>query len=77
MPEDGTGAQITTDDGMDIDSEPDTGFDVDEDGDGDPDDDDEDGVSVLLVQVYDLALTKELKTQILALIPKKNLKKIY
>jgi len=53
-------AQITVDDGTDIDSDPNTGYDVDEDGDGDNDDDDEDGVSVLLVQVYDLTLSKEL-----------------
>ena len=50
--------EITIDDGDDIDSDPDTGNDVDEDGDLNGDDDDEDGVTVVIGQVYDLALSK-------------------
>jgi len=56
-------AQITADDGDDIDSDPDTGSDVDEDGDGDGDDDDEDGLDIPVNQIYDLSLQKELVSQ--------------
>jgi len=55
------GAQITADDGDDVDSDPDSDYLVDEDGDGSPDDDDEDGVAVPVeevVPVYDLAINK-------------------
>jgi len=55
-------AEITADDGDDVDSNPDTGNDVDEDGDGNPDDDDEDGLDIPVVQNYDLALQKNLIT---------------
>jgi len=49
--------EISSDDGADIDSDPDSGPDVDDLGDG-IDDDDEDEVSLDVVQVYDLSLTK-------------------
>ncbi len=58
----GNDAQITADDGDDMDSDPDTGDDVDEDGDGNPDDDDEDGVDFPVEQNYDLALIVDLTT---------------
>ena len=51
-------AQITQDDGDDIDSDPDTGDDVDEDGDMDGDDDDEDAAVITIDQNYDLSLEK-------------------
>ena len=49
---------ITSDDGDDIDSDPNTGDDVDEDNDGAGDDDDEAGVSIAVDQFVDLALRK-------------------
>ena len=55
-------AEITEDDGDDVDSDPETGDDVDEDGDGDGDDDDEDEEEIPVEQTYDLALTKTLTT---------------
>ena len=55
-------AEITEDDGDDVDSDPETGDDVDEDGDGDGDDDDEDEEEIPVEQIYDLALTKTLTT---------------
>jgi len=55
-------AQITADDGDDMDSDPDEDETVDEDGDGDPFDDDEDDAVVPVGQPYDLSLTKELTT---------------
>ncbi|NNE13814.1 MAG: DUF11 domain-containing protein, partial [Saprospiraceae bacterium] len=51
-------AQITSDDGDDLDSDPNSDETTDEDGDGDPDDDDEDFVTIDLVQFYDLTLSK-------------------
>ncbi len=51
--------QITTDDGDDVDSDPDEDYSTDDGNDG-VDDDDEDEVSVPVGQVYDLALTKNL-----------------
>ncbi len=53
-------AEITSDDGDDTDSNPDTGEDVDEDNDGNGDDDDEDDETITINQTYDLALTKTL-----------------
>ena len=53
-------AQITADDGDDVDSDPTTGDDVDEDGDLNGDDDDEDEVTIPVDQVYDLAIDKNL-----------------
>ena len=55
-------AQITADDGLDADSNPDDDETVDEDGDGDPFDDDEDDEVVTVGQVYDLSLNKVLST---------------
>ncbi len=53
-------AEITADDGDDIDSDPSTGLSVDEDGDGNGDDDDEDKESVTRDPLFDLALRKTL-----------------
>ncbi|SER47874.1 SdrD B-like domain-containing protein, partial [Neolewinella agarilytica] len=51
-------AEITEDDGDDVDSDPTTGPETDEDGDGNGDDDDEDNVDIPVEQVYDLELSK-------------------
>ncbi|SER49032.1 DUF11 domain-containing protein, partial [Neolewinella agarilytica] len=51
-------AEITEDDGDDVDSDPTTGPETDEDGDGSGDDDDEDNVDIPVEQVYDLELSK-------------------
>ncbi len=51
-------AEITVDDGDDLDSNPSLSFGVDEDGDGDPFDDDEASVEITIDQFYDLSLVK-------------------
>jgi len=53
-------AEITNDDGDDVDSDPATSSDVDEDMDGNGDDDDEDEVTISLGRVVDLSLDKAL-----------------
>ena len=56
-------ALITSDDGDDIDSNPDTDNNVDEDGDGNGDDDDEDGLVINLIQTFDLAISKSISSE--------------
>ncbi len=57
-------AEIISDNGDDIDSDPSLGIDIDENGDGDTIDDDEDQVSISVVMItqdfYDLALSLDL-----------------
>ncbi len=51
-------AEITADNGDDIDSDPSTGPSTDEDGDGSGYDDDEDSVQITIAQYYDLSIQK-------------------